>query len=82
MQKNRLGRHTDQQNSIYSMRMYQNLPFFMKKRPKMAVFWSKIECFSLRQAVQDPHPPYVEGSGCEKAVAEAHRPQKLHLQHP
>ena len=30
---------------IYSMPMHQNLPFFMKKRPKMAVFGSKVEFF-------------------------------------
>ena len=32
-------------NTIYSMRMHQNLPFFMKKGPKMVVFWPKIEFF-------------------------------------
>ena len=46
----------DHENTICSMCMHQNLPFFMKKRPKMAMFWSKIEFFSLRQAVEDPPP--------------------------
>ena len=36
--------------------MHQNLPFFMKNRPKMAVFWSKIEIFGFRQSVEDPPP--------------------------
>ena len=37
--------HTDDENTICSICMYQNFPFFMKNRPKMAVIWSKIEGF-------------------------------------
>ena len=37
----------DHENTICSMFMHQNLPFFMIKRPKMAMFWSKIEFFGL-----------------------------------
>ena len=40
--------------------------FSMKKRPKMAVFLSKIEFIGLRQAVQDL-PSYFEGAGYEKS---------------
>ena len=43
------------------LRMHQNLPFFMKNRPKMAFFWSNTEIFGFRQAVVDP-PPYCEGA--------------------
>ena len=31
----------DHENTIYSIRMHQNLPFFMKKWPKKAVFLVK-----------------------------------------
>ena len=56
MPKDGFWRHTDHETSIYSMRMHQNLSFFMKKRPKMAFCWSKIEFFSFRYAVEDPSP--------------------------
>ena len=32
----------------------------------MAAFWSKIEFFGFRQAIENP-PPYFEGAGCKKA---------------
>ena len=53
MQNNRLEEYRDHTNTIYSIRMHQNLPFFMEKRPKMSVFWSKIDFFGFRQAVAD-----------------------------
>ena len=40
--------------------------FHEKKRPRMAVFWSKIEFFGARQAFEDP-PPHFEGTGCKNA---------------
>ena len=32
----------------------------------MAAFWSKIEFFGFRQAIENP-PPYFQGAGCKKA---------------
>ena len=61
--------------------MRKNLPFFMKNRPKMAFFWSKIEVFGFRQAVEDP-PPILRVLDPKKQVVEAHRSRKLHLQNP
>ena len=61
MQKSKLYAHTDYESTIYSICMHQNLLFFMEKLPKMAVSWSKIEYFGLRQAVAKPSPPF---SGC------------------
>ena len=63
MQGSRLYGHWDHTNTIYSIRMHQNSPFCMKNRPKMAVFWPKIDFFGFRQASED-HPPYFEGAGC------------------
>ena len=56
MQKDRFWRHMDHENNLYSIGMHQNVPFFLKKRGKMAVFWSKIEFFGLRKTVEDPPP--------------------------
>ena len=64
MQKSMLYGHTDRPNTIDSIRMHQNLPFFNKNLLKMAVFWSKMEFSGLRQAFED-RPPYLEGAGCE-----------------
>ena len=66
MQKSKLYAHTDYESTIYSICMHQNLLFFMEKLPKMAVSWSKIEYFGLRQAVAKP-PPHFQGAGCKKA---------------
>ena len=68
MQRRRLSRHTE--NLIYSIRTYPKLPFFMKKRPKMAVWWSKIEFFGLGQAVEDP-PPILRVLDAGNQVVEA-----------
>ena len=47
----------DHENTIYSMHMHQHLSFFMKKkRPRMAIFWSKIQFFGARHAFADPPP--------------------------
>ena len=67
MQKSKLYARTDYESTIYSICMHQNLLFFMEKLPKMAVSWSKIEYFGLRQAVAEPPPPHFEGAGCKKA---------------
>ena len=68
MQNSKLYARTDYESTIYSICMHQNLLFFMEKLPKMAVSWSKIEYFGLRQAVAEPPPPpHFEGAGCKKA---------------
>ena len=66
MQRSKLYQCTDYKSTIYSICMNQNLLFFMEKLPKMAVSWSKIEYFGLRQAVAEPSP-HFEGAGCKKA---------------
>ena len=58
--------HTDNKNTTYSIDLYQNVPFFIKNRPKMAILWSQIRFCDLRQAVQD-HPSYFEGAECGTA---------------
>ena len=40
----------------------------MKKRQKMAAFWSTIEFFGFEQTIENP-PPYFEGVGCKKACS-------------
>ena len=68
MPKRQLYAPTDYDSTIYSICMQQNLLFVMEKLPKMAVSWSKIEYFGLRQAVvEPPPPPHFEGAGCTKA---------------
>ena len=57
MQKGKLYARRDYESTIYSICMHQNLLIFMEKLPKMAVSWSKIEYFGLRQAVAEPPPP-------------------------
>ena len=59
MQNSKLYARTDYESTIYSICMHQNLLFFMEKLPKMAVSWSKIEYFGLRQAVAEPPPPIL-----------------------
>ena len=66
MQKSRMWADTEQENTIYSICMYQNLPFFMTKSPKMAVFCQTLSSFGLRPAISDPRP-YFEGAGCGEA---------------
>ena len=70
------------ENKICSMFMHRNLPFFMKERPKMAMFWSKIEVFGFIYTVQDPLPPILRVLNAREQLPEAHRPRKPHLQHP
>ena len=45
MQRSWFQADTDHKNTIYSIRMHQIVPFFMKKRPKMVIFWPKNEFF-------------------------------------
>ena len=59
MQKCKLYARTDYESTIYSICLHLNLLFFMEKLPKMAVSWSKIEYFGLRQAVAEPPPPPI-----------------------
>ena len=80
MQRGRLYAYTDHEKKICSMRMHQNLPFFMKKRPKMAFFWSKIEFFGFRQEVEDP-PPLLRVLDAKQQVIEAQSSRKRNPQH-
>ena len=79
MQKSKLYARTDYESTIYSICMHQNLLFFMEKLPKMAVSWSKIEYFGLRQAVAEPPPPHFEGAGCKKASCGHTKITKTHF---
>ena len=74
MRKSRLWGHTDHANTIYSIRMHQNLPFFMKKRPQMAIFWSKVGIFGLF--------PILRALDAKKQIVGTHRSRKHNLQHP
>ena len=67
MQNSKLYARTDYESTIYSICMHQNLLFFMEKLPKMAVSWSKIEYFGLRQAVAEPPPPILRVLDAKKA---------------
>ena len=67
MRTSRFSGHTDQKNTIYGMRMHQNVPFFKKKWPKMAVFFGqKLSFLASDKQLRTP-PPYSEGAGCKKA---------------
>ena len=82
MQKSKLYARTDYESTIYSICMHQNLLFFMGKLPKMAVSWSKIEYFGLRQAVAEPPPPILRVLDAKKQIVGTHRSRKHNLQHP
>ena len=71
MQKRKFYACTDYESTIYSICMHQNVLFLMGKLPKMAVSWSKIEYFGLRQAVAEPPPPF-EGAGRTKSMLCGH----------
>ena len=62
--------------------MHQNLPFFIKKRPKMAVFLVKKLSFSASGEQLKTHPPTSRVLDAEKQVVGAHRSRKHSLQHP
>ena len=66
MRTSRFEGQKDQKKTIYGMRMHQILPFFKKKWPKFAVFWSEIKFFALDKQLTTP-PPFFEGAGCERA---------------
>ena len=61
-----LGRHRSRKRNLQHAYAPTFVIFHEKKRPRMAVFWSKIEFFGARQAFEDP-PSHFEGAGCEKA---------------
>ena len=81
MQNSKLYARTDYESTIYSICMHQNLLFFMEKLPKMAVSWSKIEYFGLRQAVAEPPPPILRVLDAKKHAVWTHRLPKHNLQH-
>ena len=82
MQNSKLYARTDYESTIYSICMHQNLLFFMEKLPKMAVSWSKIEYFGLRQAVAEPPPPPIlRVLDAKKHAVWTHRLPKHNLQH-
>ena len=81
MQKSKLYARTDYESTIYSICMHQNLLFFMEKLPKMAVSWSKIEYFGLRQAVAEPPPAILRVLDAKKHAVWTHRFPKHNLQH-
>ena len=54
--------------------MHQNLPFFMKKRPTMAIFWSRVGIFGLFL--------FLRALDAKKQIVGTHRSRKHNLQHP
>ena len=82
MRKSMLQADTDHENTIYSIRMHQKLPFFIKKNgQKWPFFWSKIDFFGFSQAVEEP-PPIVRVLDAKKHVVGRHRSRKHNIQHP
>ena len=61
--------------------MHQNLPFFMKNWPKMAVFWSKINFFLAPDKQLKTPLPILRVLDAKKQVVEAYRSRKHNLQH-
>ena len=56
MRTSRFEGQTDRKNTIYGMRMHQNVPFFMKNRRKMAVFLVKKKFLASVKQLKDPPP--------------------------
>ena len=54
--------------------MHQTLPFFMKKRPTMAIFWSKVGISGLS--------PILSPLDAKEQIVGTHRSGKHNLQHP
>ena len=79
MQKSKLYARTDYESTIYSICMHQNLLFLMEKLPKMAVSWSKMEYFGLRQAVAEP-PPILRVLDAKKHAVWTHQLPKHNSQ--
>ena len=53
--------------------MHQNVPFFMKKRPTVALFWSKVGIFGLS--------PISRALDAKEQIVGTHRSRKHNLQH-
>ena len=53
-----LGRHRSRKHNLQHAYAPTFIIFHEKKRPRMAVFWSKIEFFGARQAFEDLPPPF------------------------
>ena len=51
-------------NTIYSMRMHQNLPFFMKQTAKDGCFLAKNGVFLASDKQLKTPSPYFEGAEC------------------
>ena len=49
--------HTDHRNAIYSMRMHQNLPFFMEKNGKKWPLFGEKLCFLASAKQLKTSPP-------------------------
>ena len=81
MQKSKFYARKDHKSTIYSICMHQNVLFFMEKLLKMAVSWSKIEYFGLRQAVAEPPPPLLRVLDAEKHAVWTQWLPKHNLQH-
>ena len=76
-----LGRHRSRKHNLQHAYAPTFVIFHEKKRPRMAVFWSKIEFFGARQAFEDPPPPILRVLDAKKQVVRAHRRRKHNLQH-
>ena len=66
MRTSRFEGHTDQKNTIYGMRMHQNLPFSRKNGQKWPFFAQKLSFLASDKQLKTP-PPFFEGAGCEEA---------------
>ena len=58
VKKQVLGRHRSRKHNLQHAYAPTFVIFHEKKRPRMAVFWSKTEFFGARQAFEDPPPPF------------------------
>ena len=78
--KQLLGRHRARKHNSQHTDAPTFVIFHETKRPRMAVFWSKIDFFGARQAFEDP-PPILGVLDAEKQVVRAHRRRKHNLHH-
>ena len=67
MQNTRLWADIDHDNTIYSMPVHQNLPFFHEDTAKNGCFFGENLSFLASDKRLKDSLPYFEGAGCEKA---------------